>query len=60
MADCPAEGQQKASTKLHIGLVSGLAPDCPEWRGREKPYYRLFGCNVVLPIDNLIKKRRKT
>ena len=35
-----------------------LAPDCPEWREREKPYYILFGRDEVLPIYNIMKEAK--
>ena len=51
--ESPVKDQQKAAIRIHVNLGSGLMPD---WWGREKSYYMVFGGDVVLPIDNLIKK----
>ena len=30
----------------------------PEWKGKEKSYYLLFGRDVVLPIYNIMKEAK--
>ena len=50
MPESSVEDKQKAVTRLHVALGSSFVPDYSEWRGRENPYYLLFGRKVILPI----------
>ena len=47
------------TTRFPVIVGCGLEPDCPKWRGRQKPYYVLLRRDVVLLIYNNIKEAKK-
>ena len=47
------------TTRFLVIVGSGLEPDCPKRRGRQKPYCLLLRHNVVLLIYNNIKEAKK-
>ena len=55
---CPARDEQKAA-KISRHSVLWPCATLPERTGRENPFYMLFRRDVVLPIDNHTKKRKK-